>query len=141
MEITSPIFHNMKFLLSVSLLAITPLFTSCSSVEGVRISNATTGEITVKAYFKSASNEQANGGDIRNNENNISFSLNIGSSDIWQYETEGKSRKTIDQTFLLLVIENKKGCSAEFNREEIEEKATKNGLWNLIIQTGELTCP
>lgn len=141
MDIRSSFSSKPSLTLSIFLLAMAPLFTSCSSVEGVRVSNATTDEISVKAFFKSPRNESVHESDIENSENNVSFSLDAGSSDLWQYEAKGKSRDTIDQTFLLLVIENHKGCSTKFDRKEIEEKATKNGMWNLVINTAELNCP
>ncbi len=110
------------------LFFIIPL--SCKTIEGVRITNDSTHTLSIQAFFGS------NQGD----ESSLHFTLKPGDSDFWQYEAGRRERKMVDYTFKKLLASDLRGCSAEYDRKNIEEAAQKNGMWNLVINNSSLTC-
>jgi len=118
------------FVKSAFLVIIFLITTSCSSIQGVAITNNTTETIQFRGQFESKPHAPFN----------LDFTLQPRANDLWMYEIGYFEEKILDKRLKKIILTNNKGCKVILERETLEKIAVKNGPWEINIDQEMMTC-
>ena len=90
------------------------ILSSCAKVQFGNITNNTENKLAAKAIFINKYGEHA-----------LDFSLEPEGQQWWRYHAYPWETSTIQESFKKLQVSNKLGCTTEYDRKNIEAKATK----------------